>query len=65
MIKVNKQLDSGNFTVLILNCAPPNKWNNTVRIDGIIYETEIVYDLPNAIGIKGKGDFLNKNVDFI
>ncbi len=65
MIKVEKQLDAGKYTLLILNVLVPNINFKKVIIDGNEYETEIAYDLKNSIGILGKGNFVNKEIQFI
>lgn len=64
MTQVMDCFSVGIYTVLILNSPPPSNWNNGISIDNVEYETEIVYDFPNAIGIKGKGSFKNKTVKF-
>lgn len=65
MKKVEKQLPAGKFTVLIFNSFSLNELKNKgfILVDGKRYETEIVYDLPNAIGIVGHGNFVGKYVD--
>ena len=35
------------------------------KIDGKIYEPVPVYDAPNCIAIRAKGDFTGKYVEFI
>lgn len=65
MIKVEKQIDAGKFTLLILDSPVPDSNFQKVSIDGKEYETEIAYDLRNSIGIPGKGDFEGKNVQFV
>lgn len=65
MTKVKKQLDIGNITLLILNTSIPDCNFKKVLIDGKEYETEIAYDLKDSIGIVGKGDFENKEIQFI
>ena len=54
-----------NYTVLVLENSLSKGWKNGVYIDGTEYETEIVYDIPNAIAVKGKGDFEGKSVEFV
>lgn len=63
-LTIKKQLSAGKYTVLCfdnLDSFPPT---NTVKIDGVEYKTEIVYDLPNAIGIVGNGSFEGKNAEW-
>lgn len=65
MIKVNKQLNAGHHTVLLLDSEIPNKRFSKLVIDGTEYEPEIVYDLKNSIGVAATGDFEGKEVKFI
>lgn len=65
MIKVKKQLDAGKMTLLILDSPIPDSNFSKVLIDGNAYETEIAYDLKDSIGILGKGEFENKEIQFI
>lgn len=65
LIRVKKQLDIGKFTLLILNTSVPDNNFKKVIIDGKEYETEIAYDLKDSIGIVGKGNFENKEIEFI
>lgn len=65
MNKIIKQLPCDNYAVLILDSSPPSCWNTkTVVVDGVAYESEIVYDLENAIAVPAKGDFIGKTVEF-
>ena len=65
MFNVKEQWDCGKYTILILSSPPPPTWRKKVRIGNINYNTEIVYDLPNSIGIVGNGNFVGKDVMFI
>lgn len=65
MIKVKKQLDAGKMTLLILDSPIPDSNFSKALIDGNAYETEIAYDLKDSIGILGKGEFENKEIQFI
>lgn len=65
MIKVEKQLDAGNYTLLILDAPVPDTNFKKIIIERNEYETEIAYDLKNSIGILGKGNFVNKEIQFI
>lgn len=65
MNKVIEQFNCGKYTVISLKSPPPSHWKKGVRIDNIEYDTEIVYDLPNSIGIIGTGDFKDKQIEFI
>lgn len=53
------------YTVLVLKEPIPKWWKKGVRINNTEYETDIVYDIPNAICVKGKGNFKDKFVEFI
>lgn len=64
MVKVEKQLNAGKYIVLCLNQPIPFDCGNKVTIDGREYETEVVYDLPNAIGILATGNFVGKEIVF-
>jgi len=48
--------------VLCLNQPVPVGLKKKIVIDDKEYETEIVYDLPNSIGIKGHGTFVGKKI---
>lgn len=65
MIKIVKQLDARENTLLILSSPVPNILFHTLLIDGKEYEPVIVYDMPNAIGVPGDGDFEGKEIKFI
>ena len=64
MVKIEKQLNAGKYTVLCLNQPIPFECGNKVTIDGREYEAEIVYDLPNSIGILATGSFVGKDIVF-
>lgn len=65
MIKVDKQLQAGKYTVLLLDSEiPPIRFSKLV-IDGEEYKPETVYDLENSIGVAATGDFEGKEVKFI
>ena len=53
------------ITVLVLDSPPPLDWKCSVCIRGTNYETEMVFDIPNAIGIIGNGDFQGEIVEFL
>lgn len=65
MIKVKSQLEVGKYTVLTLDSNIPYSKENEVIIDGKTFQTEIVYDMPNSIGIIAHGDFIGKEIKFI
>lgn len=65
MSMVKKQLQCGDNTVLILDSAPPANWKKDIRIGNDVFETEIAYDLPNAIAVKAKGDFVGKQIEYL
>lgn len=53
------------MSLLILDSPIPDINFSKVLIDGNTYGTEIDYDLKNSIGILGKGEFENKEIQFI
>ena len=65
MIKVDKQLKAGNYTVLLLNSEVPDITFSKLIIDGKEYKPEIVYDMKNSIGVAATGEFEGKEVKFI
>ena len=65
MIKVDKQLKAGNYTVLLLNSEVPHIRFSKLIIDGKEYKPEIVYDMKNSIGVAATGEFEGKEVKFI
>ena len=65
MIKIEKQLDVGKYTLLILDSPVPAVNFKKVSIAGVEYETEIAYDMKNSIGVLGKGAFENEEIIFI
>lgn len=65
MIKIKSQLEVGKYTVLILDSNIPYSRGSEVVINGRTFQTEIVYDIPNSIGIIAHGDFIGKEIKFI
>lgn len=65
MIKVDKQLQAGKYTVLLLDSEIPHIRFSKLVIDGEEYKPETVYDLENSIGVAATGDFEGKEVKFI
>ena len=59
-MKIVKQLPAGEYTVI--EVSEKTYFGNYAVIDGKEYPTAIAYDLPNCIGIKGSGNFVNKDV---
>lgn len=55
----------GKYTVIQLDNPIPLKKFDMVEIDGISYIPEIVYDMPQSIGVLGIGEFVGKTVSFI
>lgn len=64
MIKVDKQLKAGGYTVLLLDSEIPRTRFSKLIIDGKEYKPEIVYDMPNSIGVIATGSFEGKEVKF-
>ena len=65
MIKVNKQIKTGNSTILLLDSEIPHIRFSKLLIDGEEYKPEIVYDLKNSIGVLAIGDLEGKEIRFI
>lgn len=65
MIKVYKQIEAGNFTVLLLDSEIPRIRFSKLLIDGKEYKPEVVYDLKDSIGVLAIGDFEGKEIKFI
>ncbi len=62
-MRIEKQFTVGSCTILCFGSEEPKQFGDTITIDGTIYKTEIVYDLPNAIGIHGTGYFVGKEAN--
>ena len=65
MITIRKQLNAGNYTVLLLDSEIPHTKFSKLLIKGKEYNPEIVYDLKNSIGIAATGNFEGEEVTFI
>lgn len=65
MIKIEKQLEAGQYTALFLSAPIPLKHFNKLVIDKKEYDPVITYDLPQCIAIKEKGNFAGKEVLFV
>ena len=65
MIKIEKQLEAGQYTALFLNSPIPLRSFEKLIIDQKEYEPVTAYDLPQCIAIKEKGDFTGKEVLFV
>jgi hypothetical protein len=61
-MKILNQLNIGPYSVIQVDGN--DQIGKVAIIDGKKYDTEIVYDLPNSIAIKGEGDFVGKEVHF-
>jgi hypothetical protein len=53
----------GGHTILALDPPPPLMHYSHVRIDGVTYETEIIYDAPRAIAIPVEIDAYGKEAE--
>ena len=62
-MKIISQLEINDFTTII-EVSQSKDFGNYAVIENKEYPTEIVYDLPNHIGIKAHGDFVGKDVTF-
>lgn len=65
MRKIVDSFVVGKYTVLVLDSPPPREWRKNVRVENIEYESDIAYDIPNAICVIGTGDFDGKIVEFV
>lgn len=65
MIKILKQFDAGDNTLLILDSPLPQFLFKKIIIDRREYEPVVVYDLDNSIGIVGHGIFEGETIEFI
>lgn len=63
-MKIKSVLHIPGHTVLSFDAPLPKK-RDKVRIENRIYKTEIVYDMPNSIGIIGKVDAAGKEAEFL
>ncbi len=61
-MKIMNQIIINDYVVI--EVSNETYFGNYALIDGKEYLTEIVYDLPNRIAIKSKGDFVGKEVSF-
>ena len=63
-MKIKDQFAVGSNTVLLFDDL---KMANTkyVEIDSKKFEAVICFDLPNAIAVKGSGDFKGKELQFV
>lgn len=63
-MKIKDQFAAGDNTVLLFDNF---KMANTkyVAVDGKKFEAVICFDLPNAIAVKGSGDFKGKELQFV
>lgn len=59
-MKIINQLLTGDYTVIEVS-EKSNFGKYAIR-EGVKYNTEIVYDLPNHIAIKTHGDFVGKDI---
>lgn len=62
--KIIGQFIVGDYTVLLFDelNTPSSK---VAEIDGAKYELEICFDMPNAVAVKGIGEFVGREVKFI
>ena len=61
-MKIMNQIIINDYVVI--EVSNETYFGNYALIDGKEYLTEIVYDLPNRIAIKSKGNFVGKEVSF-
>lgn len=65
LIKVRKQLNLPQKTILLFDSDIPKTGFSKLQIDGKEYTPGVVYDLKGALGIPATGDFEGKEVKFI
>ena len=65
MAKVTYAFAISNYTVMVLDEAPPLTNFTKYKIDGKLYEPVIVYDAVNTIAVEAFGDFEGKTVEFV
>jgi len=65
MAKVIHAFTILNYTVMVLDEAPPLRSYRKYKIDGELYEPVIVYDAPTSIAVEAFGDFEGKTVEFV
>jgi hypothetical protein len=65
LIKVEKQFNLKDKTILFFDSAIPTKKFSKLLIDGKEYKPDIVYDLKNGLGVATTGEFEGKEVKFI
>ena len=65
MVKVSKQLKTMNYSLLLLEGEIPITNYSKIKIDGVEYTPEIVYDLNNAVAVADNGDFEGKEIQFL
>lgn len=63
-MKVEFQCTTDKYTLLGFKESIPLIKTEKVKIDGRVYKTEIVYDLPNHIAVIGIGNFVGKEIEF-
>ena len=63
MQTVSKCFHIGEYAVLIFKSIPKNF--QKIKIDEIVYDVIIPYDIPNAVALKSKEDFTQKIVHFM
>lgn len=65
MIRIIGRLEAGDYTVLCLDNEVPLINFKKLKIGTELYEPETIYDMPQSIGIKQKGEFVGKEIEFI
>lgn len=64
MNRINDQFAVSKYIVLLFDELHVTGSGKTVLINGKMYPTEMVFDLPNSIAIIGQGDFIGKEAVF-
>lgn len=61
-MRIINQIEIADYTVI--EVSNQTYFGNYAVIEGKEYPTKVVYDLPNCIAIKSKGNFVGKEVFF-
>lgn len=65
MRKIIDDFSVGKYRTLVLDGELPNNHFSLVKIDGVIYDVTIPYDIENSIAIQSDKEMAGKSVEFI
>lgn len=63
-LKIEYCFNVRGYTILKLDELVPSNYDY-VKIDGITYKKELIYDAPYCVAIKSNDDFTGKEIVFI